>query len=207
MDPSAYLKRRQHTEERFARMTPVTVPGEVHISPSGNFSLEVLQYQEEGHGWNYSRGVVRKAATGELVADVRRNWAVFWFSWVLRPGGEYLLCGEDYQGYNVIELCTGRNVLTFPPEAYEGQGFCWGAAYPSPDGRLVAVDGCYWACPDDLVVFDFSDPLRSPLPEVARIDGILNAKGWISETEFAYVTEDPDENRQESVLAVRRHEA
>lgn len=207
MKASAYSERRQHTEERFGRMTPVTTPGEMHISPSGTFSLEILRYREEGHGWNYSRGVVRRVATGRVIADIRRTLAGFWFSWVLHPSGEYLLCGEDYQGYNVIELDTGRNVLTFPPEAYEGQGFCWGAAYPSPSGRLIAVDGCYWACPSDLVVFDFSDPLRSPLPEVARVEEVLGTKGWLSETEFAYVAENRDESTRESTLVVRSDEA
>jgi hypothetical protein len=177
MNDVAYSERRRHTEQRFSQMKPVAVPGEIHISPSGVFSLEVLEYRGDSQGWSYSRGLVREVASGRQIADVRRNLAPFWFSWVLRSDGEFLLCGEDYQGYNVIELRTGQNVLTFPREAYDGLGFCWAAVFPSPSGKLVAVDGCYWGGPYDLVVLDFSDPLRSPLPEVARVEGILETKG------------------------------
>jgi hypothetical protein len=113
----------------------------------------------------------------------------------LRPDGEYLLCGEDYQGYNVIDLKREVNELTFPPEAYEGQGFCWGAAYPSPTGQLIAVDGCYWGGPNEVVIFDFAVPCLSPLPELTRIEDTLNVKGWLNDTEFEFTVADGDAGR------------
>jgi hypothetical protein len=177
-------------------MEPVPGTADVHPSPSGAYALEIFAYTAGPGTWNYSRGLVREVASDRLLADVRRNLAGFWFAWVLRADGEYLLCGEDYQGYNVIDLAREKNVLTFPNEAYEGQGFCWGAAYPSPSGKLLAVEGCYWAAPSDIVIYDFSEPLRSPLPEVARIEDILQAKFWLSDSEFAYTVEVSEEVEQ-----------
>ncbi len=196
MTTSEYAKHREHTEQRFLTMEPVPGDAAVHLSPSGAYALEVLAYTAGPGTWNYSRGLVREVASGRLLADIKRNLAGFWFTWVLRGDGEYLLCGEDYQGYNVIDLAHARNVLTFPLEAYDGQGFCWGAAYPSPNGQLLAVEGCYWGAPYDIVIYDFSEPLRSPLPEVARIEEILQAKSWLSDSEFAYTVEASEEAEQ-----------
>lgn len=121
-----------------------------------------------------------------LLDDVRRNYGLFWFAWVTRDGLDYLLCGEDYQGYNVIDLAGGRNVLTFPEAAYKGGGFCWTAVHPSPSGRTLAVEGCYWACPYELVFYDLPEPTRSPLPELGRVQDLYDIKGWTGEHQFLY---------------------
>lgn len=195
MSDMGYAEWRQHTEQRFSGMRPVDKPTELHSSPSGEYSLEIIEYTSGPESWNYSRGMVRQAESQRIIADVKRNLAGFWFAWVLRPDGEYLLCGEDYQGYNVIDLNRGVNSLTFPLEAYKGRGFCWGSVYPSPTGQLIAVEGCYWGSSNDVVIYDFSDPCRSPLPELARVEEVLQAKGWLSDSEFEFTVEDGDATR------------
>lgn len=133
-----------------------------------------------------------------VVADVKRNYGIFWFAWVQRGDREYLLCGEDYQGYNVIDLNFGPNVLTFPHEAYKGMGFCWTAAYPSPTGDTIAVEGCYWACPYELVFYDFTNPSRSPLPELFRVEDLERAEGWVSDHEFRFTVGEGASQRSET---------
>ena len=106
-----------------------------------------------------------------------------------------LFRSEDYQGYNVIDVKEGTNTLTFPIEAYKGMGFCWGSAYPSPTGQLLAVEGCYWGGPNEIVIYDFSNPSCSPLPELARAEETLQARGWLSDSEFEFTVEDGDATR------------
>jgi hypothetical protein len=110
----------------------------------------------------------------EIIADIKRNHALFWRSWVLQGDNEYLLCGEDYQGYNVIALNgvnCGRNVFTFPPEAVDGRGFSWTAVKPSTDGKTLAVDGCYWVCE---IVKSVADRLNATVGlEAATGGGVL----------------------------------
>ena len=195
MSDMCYAERRRHTEQRFSEMQPVNEPTELHSSPSGKYSLEIIEYTSGPESWNYSRGVVRHTDSQKIIADVKRNLAGFWFAWVLRPDGEYLLCGEDYQGYNVIDVKEGTNTLTFPIEAYKGMGFCWGSAYPSPTGQLLAVEGCYWGGPNEIVIYDFSNPSCSPLPELARAEETLQARGWLSDSEFEFTVEDGDATR------------
>jgi len=188
MNTQHYKEWRDRIESAFAEMSPLEGSKELHISPSGQFSLEISAYTSDQHTWEYSRGVVRRTSDLTVVADVKRNYGSFWHAWVPHMNGnEYLLCGEDYQGYNVVELQSGRNHVCFPEEAFSGGGFCWAAVHPSLGGLTLAVDGCYWACPYDLVFFDFSNPMEVPLLELARIGDFEDTIGWKSPTAFEYL--------------------
>ncbi len=204
-DPTmTYSEWRTRIEERFASMAPVPDSRKRHLSPSGRYELEVCEYTAGETTWNYSQGTVRRSEDASQVANIRRNYGLFWFAWVVNDSEESLLCGEDYQGYNVINLSTGVNVLTFPREAFDGGGYCWAAAHPSPDGTVVAVEGCYWACPYSLTLYDFSDPARSPLPQLARYEDLDQVEGWVSRGNFAFTV---DEGEEHMKLVWQRDEA
>ena len=46
------------------------------------------------------------------------------------------------------------------PEEFE-ETFLWCKCYYNPVNDLLAVDGCYWACPYSLIVLDFSHPMTA----------------------------------------------
>jgi hypothetical protein len=135
------------------------------FSPSGKYSLTVESYGTgEGH-WNYTRGLVK--GTDKLIADVVRNYSSFWYAFSQHSNGsEYLLCGEDYQGQTIINLDTGKRIDYLPEEAKKGHGFCWVTVHPSPDSKYLAVEGCVWACPYEIIIYDFSDPEILPYHQV-----------------------------------------
>lgn len=161
--------------------------GKIDVSPSGKFRIEVSRYFTLPNSWEYSRGIVTRVDGGEVISDIKRNYGHFWHTWVQHPNGnEYLLCGEDYQGYSILNLNTGKYQVYFPEEGYKGTGFCWTAVYPSPDGLVLAVDGCYWACSYDLVIFDFQNPETMPYPELARFEELDKCDGWIDNDTFVF---------------------
>jgi predicted protein tyrosine phosphatase len=191
----SYEALRLEVLDRFNTLSEDLTSIKTFVSPSGLFKLTTSVWTGNDSGWHYSRGVLSRVDDGTLIADIKRNYGMFWHRWVVQDAHEYLLCGEDYQGYNVVELESGRNAFTFPPEAFDGRGFCWAAVKPSPDGRTLAVDGCYWACEAELVLFDFSDPFASPLPEKRRVEHLKVLGEWLSndEIEFTvYPVEDYD---------------
>jgi hypothetical protein len=148
-----YQERRRQIERFFVPENAIDVPVTVSTSPFGQFVLEVRKYLT-GHSadgyktWDFSRGIVRRIADQKIIADIKRNHPYFWRTWVKhQDGNEYLLCGEDYQGYTVVNLHNGHVQSYFPPKGYHGGGFCWTAAYPSPDSKILAVDGCYSGAP------------------------------------------------------------
>tara|TARA_R110002072_G_scaffold298568_1_gene472711 strand:- start:532 stop:1131 length:600 start_codon:yes stop_codon:yes gene_type:complete len=110
--------------------------------------------------------VVQRRGSSDPIATICRNYSAFPFSFVEdHPNGhDYLVCGEDYQGQTVVELDTGRRVDYLPPEAKAGVAFCWASHHPSPDGLLLAVEGCVWAGPYWIQIVDFSEPMSPPWP-------------------------------------------
>lgn len=172
------------------------------MSPSGRYRLVLDVYSTKPGCWSYSRG--RMYAGEKLVADVKRNYSHFPFAWAEghANGHDYLLCGEDYQGYTVVELDTGRRNDLLPesvPKSYtykekdgtektgvvdmypNGYGFCWAGIHPSPDRRVIAVEGCYWAAPYEVVLYDFSEPMQFPLWELERWEDSEGFESWETE--------------------------
>jgi hypothetical protein len=194
-----YVARRAEFEQAFARARPLTEGPDERVSPSGQFVLRVDVFENVDTGWRYSRGVVRRARDGALVADIRRNYGGFWHAWVTHDEHEYLLCGEDYQGYCVIECELGRTMIHFPEEGYEGMGFCWYHVLPSPDGRTLAIEGCRWAGSSELVFVDFAQPLVETLLELDRFAFLDRTQGWQSSTEFRFSVFKDEEEEPPSI--------
>ena len=135
------------------------------ISPSTKYRL-VITYHSNGPGlFSYSKGTIYRTGNTEPLATVCRNYGSFPFAWVEgHQKGDFLVCGYDYQGNTVVDLTTGKRVDYLPPEAADGVAFCWADIHPSPQGSLLAVEGCFWACPYEVIIVDFSDPMKMPWP-------------------------------------------
>jgi hypothetical protein len=181
-----YGEKRRAIEAFFVEENRLTDSARTSDSPSGRFRLEICRYSTGPKSWNYSRGIVTRLADGTRLADVKRNFGHFWHSWMEHANGhEYLLCGEDYQGYSVVNLTAGTCKTFFPQEGYGGGGFCWAEVYASPDTLVLAVDGCYWACPYDVVLYDFRDPEHLPFRELARVSDVADrCEGWMDNESF-----------------------
>lgn len=160
----------------------------VVLSPQ--YTLTIESYDQGDEYWEVTRGIV-KNDTGDVLFDIRRNYCYFWYKFVNHPNGnDYLLCGEDYQGYNVINLTTRVNHTYTSDGADTGYGFCWTSAEPSPNCSLLRVTGCVWGLPYQTLVFDFSDPdqpLREVYDDKAEYHGYDSV--WASDTELTF-TED-----------------
>lgn len=77
-------------------------------------------------------------------------------------GRRYLVFREDLYGYSVVEVETGQAVHYFPDRSWQPgwETFIWTGVRYDPQSNLLAVSGCYWACPNGTLLLDFSDPLE-----------------------------------------------
>lgn len=183
-----YAARRRNIESLFKAHCRDPEKTRESVSPSGNFRLTIDSYRTGKNTWPYTRGRVRHVRDGTVIADVKRNYSHFWHSWIQHANGnEYLLCGEDYQGQTTVNLTTGTLRSYFPESARER--FCWTAAYASPDSAIIAVDGCYWACPYEIVFFDFANPEALPYREYLRVEDIVDCGGWLDNDRFKLTRE------------------
>lgn len=142
-----------------------------HMSPSGKYWLSVESIKTKEGCWNFSYGKVNLAESGEYISVIHRNYSAFPFAWAEgHPDGhDYLLCGEDYQGYTVIQLDTGLRRDYLPKAANQGAGWCWIEIEPiMEESPRLKVYGCYWAFPYEYIIYDFSRPMEVPYTELER---------------------------------------
>lgn len=199
-----YREYRRHIEQCFRDENAIAGSEATVLSPSSNYVLETRRYSTGANRWDYSRGIVRRTSDNAVVADIKRNYSRFWHAWVRHGNGnEYLLCGEDYQGYSVVNLTRGTVSTFFPDEGHDGNGFCWSSVHPSPDGLVLAVEGCYWGAPHEMVFLEFSHPENLPLPEIARVGDIRDPiVGWVDDTfvfHVEYMVRKSDQVRYEDL--------
>lgn len=149
-----------------------------HQSPSGKYRLEVVPYKTGKNTWNYTCGVIFQGK--RKITEVRRNYSRFPFAFVENhPNGhDYLICGEDYQGQTIVELDTGKRISSVPHAKRFGAGFCWVKITPSPDGTMLAVEGCVWAAPYEVLIVDFTNPMDPPWLELHRESKYEHFCGW-----------------------------
>ena len=119
--------------------------------------------------WDYSRGIVWRKTDRKVIADIKRNFGHFPFTWMSQEGSEYLVCGEDYQGHSVVDLGKGVTHVFVHEGAEKGGGFCWRELRPSPDGSRLLVEGCYWDSDFEWRVYDFAHPPTGPFPVIAYL--------------------------------------
>ena len=187
MKDHLYLEKRAEVEAYFIAENIRPSPEQIVQSPSGSFELKIYEVVTDAGTWGHALGIVKNLHTGSVVCEIKRNFSHFWYAWVQHQSGyEYLLCGEDYQGYSVLNLNTAAYHAYFPEEGHDGIGFCWGEVHPSPDGLILAVDGCYWGCPYELVIFDFKTPEELPLLEISRFSDLDVCQGWVNSQTFAF---------------------
>lgn len=162
---------------------PENLQKEIELtSPTRKYRLIVGSYSTKQGCWNYSQGTVYEG--DRLITTIQRNYGAFPWCFVEdHPDGhDYLFCGEDYQGQTVIQLDTGKRKDHLKKGLYsKGWCFCWASILaPSPSKTRLAVEGCHWACPYDVRIFDISNPLES-LPCVWINCDYEQFEEWLSE--------------------------
>ncbi len=178
---SAYAKSKEGREQYFAERKL----RKTEVSPSGKYRFDLYDCETKPGCWGYTAALVYEGE--RKIAEVKRNYGSFPFGWVEgHAKGDFLLCGEDYQGQTAINLRTGERRDYVPKEWMKGHGFCWVSIRPSPDAKYVAVEGCVWACPYELVVYDLSDPMNLPYSVIDSIDDFWEFERWNSDGSISY---------------------
>lgn len=159
-------------------------PDEPEMSPSDKYKLVVTPYETRKGCWSYSQGDLYRQGEDTPLFTVRRNYRHFPFCWVEEhpDGHDYLVCGEDYQGYTILQLDTGERRDIFPQAGHAGSGWCFVDYDHSPGKDMIEVEGCYWACPYGTRIYDFRNPMDGPLPMLADLDDSPNFLGWLDDT-------------------------
>ena len=178
-----YLKIRKSVDELFEKNEFKPAVFE-EISPCGKYRINI-RHLDNGKGyWDYIEGIITLVKTNEELFIIRRNYGTWWSRFINHQNGnDYLLCGEDYQGYVCLNLTEKKKHVYYPEGALAGCGFCWIEVreYEEEYDDTITVEGCYWGAPYEKVVYNFSDPDKVPYPEVDR--WVIDEDDWDEEEE------------------------
>jgi len=135
---------------------------DIYFSDTKRYKLEVHYYQNiiDHNRYSYSHGIVTNMENKKTIS-IKRNIGHFIYKWIIKDNKEYLLCGQDYQGYTIVDLDNLKIIDFVPEEVYSGKGFCWASINTVEDDRLI-VEGCIWAHEYERITYDFSNPLELP---------------------------------------------
>lgn len=171
--PEWYQKKRACIRDAFKIGKPKMHLSKTIDSPSGKYSLETTPYEIKKGGWDYCEGKIYNNIDDEYLISVYRNYGHFPYTWLEgHPKGDFLICGEDYQGITIVDLIKGRNYSWINDSAEKGNGFCSSSFYISPEMNKIAICGCFWGGPYEILFMEFpkNDPTDLPWKEINYVD-------------------------------------
>lgn len=78
-------------------------------------------------------------------------------------GNKYLIFRSDLYRYSVLDLTAIQDFHYIPSGSFpKGETFIWTNVFYNEKNNLLAVSGCYWACPCGTLLLDFSHPMKNP---------------------------------------------
>ena len=83
-------------------------------------------------------------------------------------GRLYFIYNDNLYGYNVLRLDDMKEYRYFPKASFKdsfAETFIWTDIFYNPNNRLLAVYGCYWACPYEVMLYRVPDIMK-PFTEI-----------------------------------------
>jgi hypothetical protein len=163
---------------------------ENYSSPDNKYFFKSNYYRQskDKHNWTVSKIEVFQTDTGEKIFEFIRNDDSLFHGWLTVDNDDYLLLSEDLEGKSILDISNRK----FYSYSFEEEKFIWCEYYPSPDSKKLAIIGCYWACPYEIVVFDTSKPTSFPYKELYRQDTFQEKVEWLDNTTLKITSNDND---------------
>lgn len=163
---------------------------ENYSSPDNKYFFKSNYYRQtdDKRNWTVSKIEVFQTDTGEKIFEFLRNDDSLFHGWLTVDNSHYLLLSEDLEGKSILDISNRK----FYSYSFEDDKFIWCEYYPSPDSKKLAIIGCYWACPYEIVVFDTSKPTNFPYKELYRQDTFQEKVEWLDNTTLKITSNEND---------------
>jgi len=165
------------------------VPGteEISYSPDNKYYFKANAYLQSDpkRSWRVSKIEIYENGSNEKIFEFIRNYDTIFHGWLNVDDHCYLLLSEDLEGKSIYDL-DNRKIYSY---AVEDEQFIWASYYPSPDSKRLAIDGCYWACPSEIRIYDTSNPISYPYRQIFSADGNYKME-WIGNRTIKLIDDD-----------------
>lgn len=164
-------KIREELKKHFEEQRFQKCDSDTFTSPSNKFRADITHFLAADSGLELAKAEIYDQTSNEKLFDFFVNEGSFFHGWLTKNEIDYLICAEDAFGGQTICDLTNRRMVGYSPNE---DGFIWTSFLLSPNGKVLATTGCYWACPDSIKLFDFTDPMMLPLTEIKEIQLLQN---------------------------------
>lgn len=168
----AYRSHRQNQEAIFRPQNLMTdANGEAVLTELGEgYQLRSRIYQGKNQNGGVNRGSENDLhdQNGRLVYTWRCIDLDCAFCQLIAhaDGRPYLIFRCDLYGYSVLNLDTLQDFHYIPSDSFPvsadekfQETFIWTGVNYDRNSNLLAVEGCYWACPSSIILLDFTNPM------------------------------------------------
>lgn len=154
-------------KQRWDDCQPLFIPDNLEQNEerrlSAEYSVNISDYNGKVGEWNLSGSECRLVdRDNKIIAEWRSidNDGDFYKIIKHRNGKNYLLFLQDLYGYSVLDISSGEKMQYFPEESLNGgETFIWTDIEYNPVSNVLAVSGCYWACPYSTHLITFENPM------------------------------------------------
>lgn len=162
---------------------------EVYYSPDKRYYFKSNYYLQTDNkrNWTVSKIEIYDNILNLKLFEFLRNDNSNFHGWLTIDSNCYLLLSEDLEGKSVFDLANKK----FHSYSFADDKFIWCEYYPSIDSKRLAVIGCCKACPYEIRIYNTSQPLNMPYPEIYRQDNFQDKIEWIG-TKILKITNSDD---------------
>lgn len=137
------------------------------ISESGLFYFETEKYLQNDpeRNWIINKIMIFDTEKANLIYEYFTDHDDETFAWITKDNIDYLLFPEFLGGYSIFITQTNDLQSFYTKD----DPFIWQKIdYLSNSNQLV-VKGCYWACPTEIITYNFNNRMQLPYPIIKRI--------------------------------------
>jgi len=135
---------------------------EIKLSESGLYYYSCTQFRQKSTNCNWIVSKIEiwdTEAAKKIFEYITDNDMSHYSScWITSKGNEYLFLSETQTGYSIFDISTCQ-LYSYN---IEEDPFIWMKMYFSLDRKKLMVEGCYWACPLELRVYDMENITKLP---------------------------------------------
>jgi hypothetical protein len=167
---------REEIKKYFSEKNKIADSERIIHSPKDKYRLLTEEYKQDVLDRNWTVIKVKVYEESQKIFEFITSNDIITCRWIVRDEVDYLIYPEDLEGQSILDL-TNKQIYSFTSHE---DPFIWINIIVSPDKKKLAVDGCYWACPYELVIYDITDLTTLPYPEIKRETIYSNKEiiGW-----------------------------
>jgi hypothetical protein len=189
-------KKRADIRQYFDETAKIVGTDEFSLSEYGIYYFETQQYRQTDPNRNW---IVTKIQIGhiekdgylfEYLTDNDNSCS----AWIYKDKKDYLLLPEFQGGQSIFDVAEQRLYSFYS----EDDPFIWTNIYISPDKTKLAVTGCYWACPFEIVIYDCTNLTELPYPRIHRqpLSNNFQIKEWADNKTIILLTDNKKEEQR-----------